>query len=99
MAAEPALFEVRAVCTATVVETWTLRVPGDMAARLLADPGEALDVLDRLGELRVEFVGCVDEVSEERERTIESVSAFDPDGNRLQPLAELPRLVLPGGPL
>ena len=75
------LIDVKAVCTATVVETWTLRVPEAMAARLAADPDQAIDVLDRLGEYGVEFLGCEDEVSDERERSIIELRTFDADGN------------------
>ena len=76
-----ALIEVQSICTATVVETWTLRVPEAMAAALADDPDGALELLDRLGEDGVEFLACDDEVSDERDRTLIGLRTFDADGN------------------
>ena len=81
MSGDQVLVEVEAVCTATVVETWTLRVPEAMAARLAADPDQAIDVLDRLDEYGVEFLGCANDVSDERDRSITGLRTFDAGGN------------------
>ena len=81
VADDPVLIELKTTCTATVVETWTLRVPPDVAARVVEDPDDALDLLDQLSLNGIEFLNVTDEVSDEEDRSLLEVRTFDAEGN------------------
>lgn len=84
------LIEIKATCEAAVTETWTLRVPEALAPHLLAHPVEVLDLLDHPEESGCEIVSCLDEVSDERDRTVLGVRGFDAGGNALPVPSEPP---------
>lgn len=68
------LVTVTATCEATLTETWVLRVIPRWADKIIADPGEALDLLGSGATVSVDNT----HVGDEGDRTIVSVELTEP---------------------